>query len=99
MTQLFVTVVNPWKDFIRQYDEDGNGWIDENDPIFQKLKVWYKDEEGQDVLMDLKEADIGAIFLGEQATEFSLIGSSFGADAVIRSTGFFLKESGFFALT
>ena len=79
---------------LRQYDEDGNGWIDENDPIFQKLKVWYKDEEGQDVLMDLKEADIGAIFLGEQATEFSLIGSSFGADAVIRSTGFFLKESG-----
>ncbi|MBR5336581.1 MAG: hypothetical protein IK152_01210 [Lachnospiraceae bacterium] len=79
---------------LAEYDSDGNGWIDENDDIFDKLKVWYKDESGKDVLMDLKEADIGAIYLGSQATDFSLMGSDFSKDAMIRSTGFFLRESG-----
>ncbi len=26
---------------LRAYDSDGNGWIDEADDIFQKLKIWY----------------------------------------------------------
>ena len=79
---------------LREYDSDGNGWIDENDEIFSKLKVWCKDENGNDVLMDLKEADIGAIFLGEQQTEFTLGGVDGFRDGVIRSTGVFLRESG-----
>ncbi len=79
---------------LREYDSDGNGWIDENDEIFSKLKVWCKDENGNDVLMDLKEADIGAIFLGEQQTEFTLGGADGFRDGVIRSTGVFLRESG-----
>ena len=79
---------------LQEYDSDGNGWIDENDEIFDKLKVWYKDENGKDVLMDLKEADIGAIYLGEQSTDFTLMGSDFSENAMIRSTGFFLRESG-----
>lgn len=32
------------------YDEDGNGWIDESDSVFNQLKVWVKDEEGKDIL-------------------------------------------------
>ena len=78
---------------LREYDSDGNGWIDENDDVFSKLKVWCKDENGKDILMDLKEADIGAIFLGEQQTEFSLGGADGYRDGVIRSTGVFLRES------
>lgn len=77
---------------LAKYDSDGNGWIDENDEIFDKLKVWYKNDDGTDELVDLKTADIGAIFLGEQATDFSLT-SSFSVTAQIRSTGIFLKES------
>ena len=78
---------------LREYDSDGNGWIDENDEVFSKLKVWCKDENGEDVLMDLKQADIGAIYLGEQQTEFSLGGTDGYRDGVIRSTGVFLRES------
>ena len=78
---------------LREYDSDGNGWIDENDEIFSKLKVWCKDEDGRDILMDLKEADIGAIYLGAQQTEFSLGGADDYRDGVIRSTGVFLRES------
>ena len=78
---------------LREYDSDGNGWIDENDDVFSKLKVWCKDENGKDILMDLKGADIGAIYLGEQQTEFSLGGVDGYRDGVIRSTGVFLRES------
>ena len=27
---------------LKAYDEDGNNWIDENDPIFNDLKIWRK---------------------------------------------------------
>ena len=43
--------------------------------------------------MNLKEADIGAIYLGAQQTEFSLGGVDGYRDGVIRSTGVFLRES------
>lgn len=79
---------------LRQYDSDGNGWIDEDDAIYDMLRVWYKNPDGTDELVDLKKVDIGAIFLGNQSTEFSLMGGSGDANAVIRSTGIFLKESG-----
>ena len=78
---------------LREYDSDGNGWIDENDDIFSKLKVWCKGEDGEDILMDLKEADIGAIYLGAQQTEFTMSGMDGVRDGVIRSTGLFLRES------
>ena len=93
-SELFGTKSGDGFGDLREYDSDGNGWIDENDEIFSKLKVWCKDENGNDVLMDLKEADIGAIYLGEQQTQFSLGGADGYRDGVIRSTGIFLRESG-----
>ena len=92
-SELFGTKSGDGFGDLREYDSDGNGWIDENDDVFSKLKVWCKDENGKDILMDLKEADIGAIFLGEQQTEFSLGGADGYRDGVIRSTGVFLQES------
>ena len=78
---------------LKAYDEDGNHWIDENDSIFQKLKVWMKDEEGNDILLDLKEADIGAIYLGNANTEYSFKDDSLNTNAVLRKTGVYVKES------
>ena len=92
-SELFGTKSGDGFGDLREYDSDGNGWIDENDEVFSKLKVWCKDENGKDVLMDLKQADIGAIYLGAQQTEFSLGGSDGYRDGVIRSTGVFLRES------
>lgn len=76
------------------YDSDGNGWIDENDAIFSKLKVWTKDSEGNDTLLSLKEADVGAIFLGNVSTGFDLKNEETNdTNARIQSTGIFLHES------
>ena len=54
------------------YDKDNNGWIDEADDIYSSLKVWKKDENGNDILLSLKEADVGAIYLGKTATDFTV---------------------------
>lgn len=75
------------------FDEDGNGWIDENDSVFERLKVWTKDENGNDYLIDLKKADVGAIYLGNADTQFSLKDDANRLNAEIRKTGIYLKES------
>ncbi len=79
---------------LRNYDQDGNGWIDENDDIYSKLSVWSKDKDGNDVLYSLKEVDVGAIYLGDVATEFSMTDANNNQKGVMRSTSFFLKDSG-----
>ncbi len=79
---------------LRQYDQDGNGWIDENDDIYSKLSVWSKDKNGNDVLYSLKEVDVGAIYLGDVETQFSMTDANNSAKGVMRSTSFFLKDSG-----
>lgn len=75
------------------YDDDGNGWIDENDSIFSRLKVWTKDAEGNDYLIDLKKADVGAIYLGNVDTQFSLKNDENKLNAEIKKTGIYLRES------
>lgn len=74
------------------YDEDGNGWIDENDSIFDKLKIWTKDENGNDYLLDLKKADVGAIYLKNADTQFSLKNNG-QLNGELKKTGIYLKES------
>lgn len=77
------------------YDSDGNGWIDENDPIFSQLRIWTKDASGKDVLCALGEAGVGAIYLGNANTDFALNSSKDNStNALIRKTGIFLYENG-----
>lgn len=76
------------------YDQDQNGWIDENDDIFNKLRIWTKDDQGQDQLIALGEKGIGAIFLGSVASRFDILGSEFEKNGVIRESGVYLNEDG-----
>ena len=77
------------------YDEDRNGWIDENDSVFSKLKIWAKDLTGNDILYTLKDLNIGAMYLGNRETQFSL-NSALTNDTLgtVRRTGLFLYEDG-----
>lgn len=76
------------------YDEDGNGWIDENDSIWSKLKIWCKNPDGTDSLYTLGEKGVGAICLQNTATDFSLKGNKGQDNGYIRNTGIFLYENG-----
>lgn len=77
---------------LRGYDSDGNAWIDENDPIFNKLRIWMKDDSGNDKLMALGEVGVGAIYLGHVSTEFTL--RQLEVQGRIKESGVFLKENG-----
>lgn len=79
---------------LSEYDSDKNGWIDENDDIFDKLRIWTKDENGKDKLYKLSEKGVGAMYLGNAATNFSLNNAvTNDINAVIRKTGIFLFEN------
>lgn len=73
---------------------DGNGWIDENDEVYDQLKVWVKDENGKDKLLSLKEANVGAICLGSSKTTFHVTDDDNNLKAKVRSSGMYLHEDG-----
>ncbi|RKM54321.1 hypothetical protein D6853_13920 [Butyrivibrio sp. X503] len=93
-SELFGTKSGDGFKDLSAYDLDGNGWIDENDEVYDKLRVWMRNEDGTDTLLTLKEADVGAIYLRSAQTDYQLRDSSFGTCAKLRSSGVFLKESG-----
>lgn len=78
---------------LRQFDEDNNSWIDENDSIFNKLKIWEKDFKGRDLISSLKDKDIGAIYLILVKTPFQIKDSK-SINGEILESGLFLTEQG-----
>jgi len=75
------------------YDEDGNGWIDENDSVWNSLKIWCKNKDGSESLYTLAEKGVGAICLSKVNTDYTLRGGQAEA-GYLRSTGIFLFEDG-----
>ena len=78
---------------LKMYDDDGNGWIDENDKIFDKLRIWQKSED-QDKLVALGEVGIGAIFLESTQTPFSIKSETNQLLGEIRKSSFAVFENG-----
>lgn len=76
------------------YDEDNNNWIDENDSIFDKLRIWTKDSQGNDRLYTLGEKGIGAIYLGNISSPFELKDQNNNIQGKIQNSGIALKEIG-----
>ena len=79
---------------LAHYDDDGNGWIDENDAVYEQLRVWTPSADGSGQLHTLKEKQVGALYLGSQATPFELRDSSNQSLGAVRSSGLWLSESG-----
>jgi len=76
------------------YDSDGNHWIDENDAVYSKLKIWSKDAAGKDTLSTLAQRNVGALYLGNVATPFDLKNSASDLQGQVRSSGIYLHENG-----
>ncbi len=76
------------------YDDDHNGWIDENDAIYDQLRIWSRDGEGNDNLIALGQRGVGAIYLGHVETPFLLKDDDNQTQGRIRDSGLFLHEDG-----
>ena len=77
---------------LAQHDENQDGFIDENDSIFDKLSVWIKND-GEDRQVNLKDAGIGAIGLENVDTPLNIRDGDEKL-GVIRKSGFYLDEGG-----
>jgi len=76
------------------YDEDRNGWIDEADAVFAQLRLWIKDERGEDRLVSLADMGVGAIHLARARGDFSLTNPQNQELGQVRATGVYLNENG-----
>lgn len=75
------------------YDEDKSGWIDKNDAIFDQLRFWTKDAEGNDKLLALGQVGVGAIYLGHIDTPFEVKNENNDLNGQIKSTGLYLTDN------
>jgi hypothetical protein len=79
-------------------DADGNGWLDENDPLFSRLGIWRPTDGSSDnpypQLTALKDNGIGALGLAHLETPFELRGSGNSDLGAVRATGLALTEDG-----
>jgi hypothetical protein len=79
---------------LAQHDSDGNQWIDDNDPIFGRLRVWSNDGQGNQRLVALADVGMGAIYLGNVRTAFDLKESPESLRGRVQATGIYLNEDG-----
>lgn len=79
---------------LSRLDSDGNGWLDENDPLYAELAVWMRDAAGNDSLAGLAEKNIGGIFLSPVETAFALKDNANGLLGQLRESSIFLGENG-----
>ncbi len=93
-TELFGPTTGKGFEELAELDDDGNGWIDENDASFTSLKVWTFDEEGNGTLTGLLDKDVGAIFVGAVHTNFTMEDDQRRVAGVMKGAGTYLKESG-----
>ncbi|MFK5938115.1 MAG: hypothetical protein QM497_06925 [Sulfurimonas sp.] len=92
-SELFGTLSGNGFGELSTYDLDGNGWIDENDNIFNKLQVWFKNDDTQEKeLVGLGESGVGAIFLGATQSEFTYKTESNHTLGEMKSSSIFLNE-------
>lgn len=76
------------------YDEDADGFIDEDDSTFDKLRVWTGREGDRDFLSPLKAKNVGAIMLARRATPFAIKNAQNASLGEILTTGIYMKEDG-----
>lgn len=94
-SELFGTKSGNGFSDLAAYDEDNNGWIDEADSIFSRLRIMSVDEKGKQTLIPLSEANVGAICLKNVSTDFDCKSQTDNSlNAKIRRSGFFLYENG-----
>ena len=75
---------------LARHDADANGWIDERDPVFAALGVWFP--EGR--VVPLGEAGVGAIGLASAWSPFALKDADNRQRGQIWQTGIYLAEDG-----
>lgn len=93
--ELFGTLTGNGFSELAEYDKDHNDWIDENDSVFNQLRIWLKNEDTNErELIGLGEAGIGAIYLNATSSEFTYKTESNQTLGELKGCSFYLNEDG-----
>ncbi len=76
------------------HDLDGNGWIDENDPVYKRLHILSEESLANGEVNGLKESNIGAINLGSVDSPYTLKNDQNETTGQIEKSGVYLAEDG-----
>lgn len=76
------------------YDENGDGKIDKDDPIYDKLRIWTPDANGEGQLVGLGEKGIGVIYLNAQESQEMMRGQNGDLLGIKQKTADYLREDG-----
>jgi hypothetical protein len=79
---------------LAKFDSDGNQWIDEKDAVYSRLRVWQPTSNGGGATVSLKEAGVGAIYLGRQDTQFEMTNAQNDSLGQVATSGVYLQENG-----
>lgn len=93
-TELFGARTGDGFGELAAHDGDANGWIDEGDAIWSRLRLWSSSSDGQQQLLGLGSREVGAIYLGKVSTPFSFRGADNRSVAELAATGIYLREDG-----
>lgn len=76
------------------YDSNKDGKIDKEDPIYDKLRIWAPDGNGEGKLVGLGEKGIGVIYLNPKESEELMRGENGDLLGIKRKSADFLFENG-----
>ena len=77
---------------LAQYDDNQDGFIDENDAIYKDLSIWIKNES-EDLQVSLEQKGIGAIGLDNVDSPYTIRDGDEKL-GIIRKSGFYVNENG-----
>lgn len=92
-TELFGPATGNGFAELATHDDDGNGWIDEGDAVYNDLRIW-QGNATMPSLTDLRSANVGAIYLGSAITPFENRSADGTLLGQVAASGVFLSESG-----
>ncbi len=93
-TELFGPTTGDGFQELSALDQTKDGWIDENDGIYQQLYLWTKDGNGDDQLQGLQQSGVGAIAVPAVETSFDLKNQENQLVGRVNRTGIYLSENG-----
>ena len=92
--ELFGPITGTGFSELKEFDLDGNNWIDENDPVFDELMVWMGAGTADERLITLRESGVGALSLASVDTHINLKDKQGLLLGQITKTGLFIMEDG-----
>ena len=92
-SELFGPTTGNGFDELAAYDEDGNGFVDSGDSVFDQLRIFVRHEQSTE-LVALGQRGVGAIYTGSAPTPFEIKNDENELLGIVKESGIYIGENG-----